>query len=64
MPFDQKTYNKEYDKQTYSRIQATILKEDLDTVKALADEYQMSISDLILNALNRTYGLNLKKKRK
>ena len=64
MAFDKKEYDREYNAKTYANIAVKILREDMDKLKSTAEEYEMTVSDLILNALNRTYGLNLKKKRK
>ena len=63
MAFDKKEYDKTYQAETYIKVGVKILREDVDKLKATAEEYEMSVSELILNALNRTYGLNLKRKR-
>jgi len=64
LAFDEKQYSKEYQAKTYSNVSVKILREDMDKLKSTAEEYEMTVSELIINALNRTYGLNLKRKRK
>lgn len=61
MAFDQHAYSREYVKENYSVIRAYILKEDLSKVKEFAKENGMSVSELIISALDKAYGIAVKK---
>ena len=56
------TFN-EYNKENYFKVALRIPKEYRQVLADLAEEYDTSINQLIINALERTYGINLKKKK-
>lgn len=51
-----------YQQANYSKVVFRIYKEHDNVLKELSDEYQISINKLIVNALEKTYGINLSKK--
>lgn len=61
MAFDSNAYKTEYQKQNYYRAVALIPKEKAREVKALADAKGLSVSQLIVEALETCYKLNLSK---
>lgn len=61
MAFDKAKYDNEYQKQNYYRAVALIPKEKAREVKALADTKGISVSQLIVEALETCYKLNLSK---
>lgn len=51
----------EYNKENYFKVALRIPKEHRDALQELADAHDISINKLIINAIEKTYGINLKK---
>jgi hypothetical protein len=61
MAFDQNSYQPEYQKRTYDRLVALVPKGRGKEVKAFADAKGISVSRLIIDALEELYKLDLSK---
>lgn len=61
MGFDQIKYNNEYNKANYAKVTALIPKHKQVLVKRTAEQYGISVSQLIIRALEAQYGIDLSK---
>ena len=61
MAFDQQTYVDEYKREHYDIIRATVPKGKRDEIKQAATLKGLSVSQFIVEALERQYGLDLSK---
>ena len=52
-------YKNEYNKENYSRISATIPKEKKEIIAELMKKHNKSVSRLIIEALEKTYHIDL-----
>lgn len=59
LPFDKGAYDAEYNRTHYETIGFSVPKGGKKKLRAVADEYGWSISKLIINALERLYGVDL-----
>ena len=51
----------EYNKENYFKVALRIPKVHRDVLQDLAEEYDTSVNKLIINAIEKTYGISLKK---
>lgn len=61
MAFDKASYDREFHKERYDRVEFTVLKGKRDELKALAKSEGVPVSELIALAIWKQYGLNLLK---
>ena len=51
----------EYNKENYFKVALRIPKEHRDALQALAKEHDISVNKLIIKAIEKQYGISLKK---
>ena len=61
MAFDQIAYNNDFKRQNYDEIRALVPKGKREEIKTFAKEKGVSVSRLVVEALEAHYGLNLSK---
>lgn len=61
MAFDKASYDKDFHKAAYDYITLTVAKGRRDDLKALAKQEGMTVNELLRQAVNRLYGLDLSK---
>ena len=49
----------EYNRENYFKVALRIPKTHRDVLQELAEEYQISVNKLIINAIEKTYGIKL-----
>ncbi len=59
MAFDQNKYIEEYKKQNYDRIRIQVYEDSRKKIKEYAIKNNVSVSQLIIRALEKTYLLDL-----
>ena len=52
----------EYNQKNYFKVALRIPKENKQMLQDLADAYDVSVNKLIINAIEKTYGIDLSKK--
>lgn len=52
----------EYNKENYFKVALRIPKENKQILQDLADIYDISVNKLIINAIEKTYGIDLSRK--
>ena len=61
MAFDQVEYKNQYNKENYDIVRFTVPKGKKEDIKKCADKLGISMSELIVRALEKQYLLNLSK---
>ena len=60
--FDQKEYNKQYSRENYEHLDLKLPKGNKRLLKEYAESNGLSMADLIVAAVKRMYGIDLREK--